>query len=61
MLSPHGRRGFDKGNRLAREGFLRAGTTPYRAAGAIGGGVIALSGNRLLVTGGQEVYASPAV
>ncbi|WP_327667174.1 serine/threonine-protein kinase [Streptomyces sp. NBC_00485] len=76
----------EDGNRFTREGFLRAGTTLYCSAGAIGGGIIALeartgkvrwtwvdntdatdywqialSGNRLLVTGGQEVYALPAV
>ncbi|MEU1402493.1 PQQ-binding-like beta-propeller repeat protein [Streptomyces sp. NPDC005728] len=76
----------EEGNRMSREGFLKAGTTLYAAAGALGGGIIALeartgkvrwswvdntdatdqwqialSGNRLLVTGGQEVYALPAV
>lgn len=76
----------DDGNRSAREGFVRVGTTLYCAAGVLGGGVlaleaktgkfrwswvdsadatdywqIALSGNRLLVTGGNEVYAMPAV
>ncbi|MFJ9814130.1 PQQ-binding-like beta-propeller repeat protein [Streptomyces sp. NPDC101151] len=76
----------EDGNRATRESFLKAGTTLYAAAGALGGGIvaldartgkvrwtwvdgtdatdywqIALSGNRLLVTGGQEVYAMPAV
>ncbi|MFF7974554.1 PQQ-binding-like beta-propeller repeat protein [Streptomyces sp. NPDC007905] len=76
----------EEGNRAVRETFLKAGTTLYAAAGALGGGIIALdartgkvrwtwvdstdatdywqialAGNRLLVTGGQEVYAMPAV
>ncbi|GHI05738.1 hypothetical protein AQI88_10120 [Streptomyces cellostaticus] len=75
----------EEGNRATRDSFLKAGTTLYAAAGALGGGIaleartgkvrwtwvdntdatdnwqIALSGNRLLVTGGQEVYAMPAV
>ncbi|WP_336114059.1 protein kinase domain-containing protein [Streptomyces sp. PTD9-10] len=76
----------EAGNRVPRETFLKAGTTLYAAAGALGGGIISLdartgkvrwtwvdntdatdywqitrSGSRLLVTGGQEVYAMPAV
>ncbi|MFI1766845.1 serine/threonine-protein kinase [Streptomyces sp. NPDC020800] len=76
----------EEGNRASRESFLKAGRTLYAAAGALGGGIIALdartgkvrwtwvdstdatdywqialSGSRLLVTGGQEVYAMPAV